>query len=178
MSIIFLRSGDTGVAHRIFYGDQIIPVIEHRRRECPAQIMRGALFNTGLLLTHLQDMVHRPVSGHDIFVTQRHGIRSAQTAAQNDGQQDRIPHAGTTGIRLTYCKQRPDFFPFNYTATRQHTAAHLAHGTDMLVALDVHQPQHPGLTGHPLQRREVGVDGGHRPAGVAQHFGEGQVNVL
>lgn len=41
----------------------------------------------------------------------------------------------------------------------------------MLETLDVHEPEHPGFLRHPLEGRQVGVDGGRGPAGVAQQLG-------
>lgn len=43
----------------------------------------------------------------------------------------------------------------------------------MLETLHVHQPEHPGFPGHPLEGRKVGVDGGRGPAGVTQQLGDG-----
>jgi len=42
----------------------------------------------------------------------------------------------------------------------------------VLETLHVHQPEHPGFLRLPLEGREVGVDGGRGPAGVAQQLGD------
>lgn len=52
--------------------------------------------------------------------------------------------------------------------------AHLADDTDMLITLDVHQPQDPGFTGHPFHLREVGINRGDRAAGIPQHLSQCQ----
>ena len=51
---------------------------------------------------------------------------------------------------------------------RQGLAGRVAHCPDVLEALHIHQPQHTGFLRHPLEGRQVGVDGGRSPPGVSQ----------
>lgn len=79
--IVLLGGGDTGMSHCILDGDQVLPVIEHRGGERSPEIMRCALRYPGLVLSHLQDMVHSLVS--QSFMGQ--GIETTDAGEQRSG---------------------------------------------------------------------------------------------
>ncbi|MNE29931.1 hypothetical protein D3C80_1234280 [compost metagenome] len=102
----------------------------------------------------------------------RDSLRTAQSAAENDTQQGRIPHPKIGGVRLTHGKKFSDLLCREGPPPGKPAAPQVTHRADVLEALNVHQLQHPGFLRHALQRREVGVDRRRGPAGVAQQFGD------
>lgn len=125
------------------------------------------------LLVSLTQHKKRSLISDNVTQIQANGLRSSQTATENDGQHRRIADADTGIIGLTGSKQRTDLLRRQGTTARETAAAQVTHRPDVLEALDIHELQHPGFLRHPLQRRKIGVDRGRGPAGVAQQFGHG-----
>ncbi|SLV89613.1 Uncharacterised protein [Klebsiella pneumoniae] len=119
------------------------------------------------LAQHPQD----PVLRDNVTDIQANGFGPAQAAAEDDRQHGCIPWPQTAAVGLTDGKQSPDLLRRQGPAGRQPGAAQVAHRPDVLEALHVHQAEHPGFLRHPLEGRQVGVDGGRGPAGVAQQLG-------